>query len=161
MNFEIKYVHTNIVSRDWGKLAGFYEKVFGCTKVYPERDLKGEWIEKGTGVNNAHINGIHLRLPGYGDAGTTLEIFQYNYDIKQEKKRTHQVELHNTSLTKQDSFAEEKLHDVHEGKRLLMAQGLWYMSHKGTDCTEIRASKIARSVMFFKGFDFIAVFYYY
>ncbi|MBN2520689.1 MAG: VOC family protein [Bacteroidales bacterium] len=42
----VKYIHTNIVAKDWQKLADFYEKVFGCKKLYPERNLKGEWIDK-------------------------------------------------------------------------------------------------------------------
>ena len=31
-----------------------------------------------TGIPGATIEGIHLRLPGHGEAGPTLEIFQYN-----------------------------------------------------------------------------------
>ena len=44
----------------------------------PERDLSGEWLDAATGLAAAHIRGLHLRLPGYGDAGPTLEIFQYD-----------------------------------------------------------------------------------
>ena len=73
-----KFVHTNIVAQDWQRLAQFYEKVFGCVPVPPERDLQGQWLDDGTGLPGAHIRGIHLRLPGYGDDGPTLEIFQYN-----------------------------------------------------------------------------------
>ncbi len=72
----MKYAHTNIVARDWRKLAQFYVDVFECQPVYPERDLYGEWIDKTTGINNVRIKGIHLRLPGYED-GPTLEIFEY------------------------------------------------------------------------------------
>ena len=78
MSFSAKYVHTNIVSSDWEKLARFYEKVFGCIRVLPKRDLSGKWIDNGTGINDAHIRGIHLQLPGYDNNGPTLEIFQYN-----------------------------------------------------------------------------------
>jgi predicted enzyme related to lactoylglutathione lyase len=73
----IKYVHTNIISEDWKKLAQFYIDVLKCTPVPPERSLSGDWLDKGTGVKNAELNGIHLRLPGYGENGPTLEIFQY------------------------------------------------------------------------------------
>ncbi len=73
-----RFVHTNLVARDWQCLAQFYERVFGCTPVPPERDLSGQWLEEATGINGAHIQGIHLRLPGHGDAGPTLEVFQYN-----------------------------------------------------------------------------------
>jgi catechol 2,3-dioxygenase-like lactoylglutathione lyase family enzyme len=36
------------------------------------------WLDAGTGLPDAHIRGIHLRLPGGGESGPTLEIFQYN-----------------------------------------------------------------------------------
>jgi predicted enzyme related to lactoylglutathione lyase len=74
----IKYVHTNIISKNWKKLSAFYQSVFECTPVPPIRDLSGSWLDKGTGLNNAHLKGIHLRLPGYGDKGPTLEIYQYD-----------------------------------------------------------------------------------
>jgi predicted enzyme related to lactoylglutathione lyase len=72
-----KYAHTNLVAKDWRRLAAFYQKVLGCVPVPPERDLSGEWVDKTTGIRDAHICGIHLRLPGWGDEGPTLEIFQY------------------------------------------------------------------------------------
>ncbi len=78
MTFEARFVHTNLIAQDWRKLAQFYEQVFGCTPVPPERDLAGQWLEDATGVPGAEIRGLHLRLPGYGDEGPTLEIFQYN-----------------------------------------------------------------------------------
>jgi len=73
----IKYVHTNLVARDWHSLSQFYQKVFKCTPVPPKRDLSGRWLEQATGVAAAQLQGEHLRLPGYDDQGPTLEIFQY------------------------------------------------------------------------------------
>jgi len=73
-----KYKHTNIVAREWRKLANFYQRILGCIPVLPERANTGEWVERCTGVPEAEVRGIHLRLPGYGDDGPTLEIFQYN-----------------------------------------------------------------------------------
>ncbi|MEW5870828.1 MAG: VOC family protein [Chloroflexota bacterium] len=73
-----RYVHTNLIARDWRALARFYQEVFGCTPVPPERDFQGAALEAGTGVPGAHLTGAHLRLPGYGDSGPTLEIFNYN-----------------------------------------------------------------------------------
>lgn len=72
-----KYKHTNIIAKDWLLLAKFYQDVFGCELVPPVRDLQGEWLAKGTGVPNAHFTGAHLRLPGHGESGPTLEIYQY------------------------------------------------------------------------------------
>jgi predicted enzyme related to lactoylglutathione lyase len=74
-----KYKHTNIVAQDWEKLAGFYKEVFGCLPVPPERRLSGQWLDGGTGVKNAELSGVHLRLPGGGNEGPTLEIFQYSH----------------------------------------------------------------------------------
>jgi predicted enzyme related to lactoylglutathione lyase len=73
-----RYVHTNLIAADWQALARFYETVFGCVRVPPERDLAGPAMEAGTGIPAAHLVGIHLCLPGYGDAGPTLEIFTYD-----------------------------------------------------------------------------------
>ena len=79
MTANARYVHTNLIAQDWKRLAQFYEQVFGCTPVPPERKLAGQWLEDGTGVPGAEIRGIHMRLPGYGDKGPTLELFQYNH----------------------------------------------------------------------------------
>jgi predicted enzyme related to lactoylglutathione lyase len=76
----MRYVHTNIVAQDWRSLTDFYIQVFGCTPVPPERDLSGEWLERATGIEGARIRGIHLRLPGHGENGPTLELFQYDAD---------------------------------------------------------------------------------
>ena len=73
-----RYTHTNIVARDWRRLASFYQHVFGCVPVPPERDLSGEWLSRGTGVPDAALRGVQLLLPGYGESGPTLEIFQYS-----------------------------------------------------------------------------------
>lgn len=53
----------------------------GARQCPPERELAGQWLEDGTGVPDAQIRGVHLRLPGYGDEGPTLEIFQYNFAV--------------------------------------------------------------------------------
>ena len=74
----VRYVHTNLIARDWQALARFYETHFDCIRVPPERDYSGPDLEKGTGVPRAALRGVHLRLPGYGDIGPTLEIFSYS-----------------------------------------------------------------------------------
>lgn len=75
---QVKYVHTNIIARDWKRLSGFYQEIFKCKPVPPVRNLKGEWTDRLTGINNVHIEGEHLALPGYEDTLPTLEIFSYN-----------------------------------------------------------------------------------
>jgi lactoylglutathione lyase len=74
----IKYAHTNIITDDWKRLAEFYITVFDCKPLYPERDLKGEWLDRATAIKDANLQGIHLKLPGYDEHLPTLEIFQYN-----------------------------------------------------------------------------------
>lgn len=78
MSISAKYAHTNLIAREWRVLATFYERVFGCTPVPPERDLSGDAIERGSGVAGAELRGVHLRLPGFAADGPTLEIFTYN-----------------------------------------------------------------------------------
>jgi predicted enzyme related to lactoylglutathione lyase len=79
MSIVAKYVHTNLIAGDWRSLARFYQEVFRCVPVPPEREFQGEKLEAGTGTPGARLRGVHLQLPGYGDNGPTLEIFNYNY----------------------------------------------------------------------------------
>ena len=78
MTDQARYVHTNLVAQDWRKLARFYIDLFDCQPIPPERDLGGDWLARATGVPDARIRGIHLRLPGCGLEGPTLEIFEYD-----------------------------------------------------------------------------------
>jgi glyoxylase I family protein len=77
-----RYGHTNLVARDWRALAAFYEQTFGCEPVPPERDYRGPDLEAGTGVPGAALQGAHLRLPGHGPTGPTLEIYQYQPELE-------------------------------------------------------------------------------
>ena len=75
---DARFGHVNIISRDWRRLADFYTRVFGCTFVPPERDYRGPDLSAGTGVPDAALRGVHLRLPGLGPDGPTLEIYEYD-----------------------------------------------------------------------------------
>lgn len=110
----IKFAHTNIITDDWKKLADFYIKVFGCKPLFPERDLSGDWLDKATGILNAHLTGIHLALPGYDDQLPTLEIFQYNTNLE-----------NNFQMTNRKGFGHIafKVDDVKEVLTLLLANG--------------------------------------
>jgi catechol 2,3-dioxygenase-like lactoylglutathione lyase family enzyme len=77
-----RYGHTNLIARDWRRLAAFYEEVFGCVRVPPERDYSGNLAERGTGVAGAAFRGVHLRLPGHGPDGPTLEIYTYAANVE-------------------------------------------------------------------------------
>lgn len=86
-----RYVHTNIIAKDWKKLSFFYQKVFGCKPLPPERDLSGEWMDSLTGINQVHVQGEHLLLPGYGEDHPTLEIFSYNEMQNENSKRINNI----------------------------------------------------------------------
>ncbi|MFZ9856860.1 MAG: VOC family protein [Roseiflexaceae bacterium] len=73
----MRFGHINIVARDWRRLVTFYVDVFACELLQPERNLAGPTIDAGLGVAGASLQGVHLRLPGYGDSGPTLEIYEY------------------------------------------------------------------------------------
>jgi catechol 2,3-dioxygenase-like lactoylglutathione lyase family enzyme len=72
-----RFVHTNLVAHDVEALAAFYRDLFGCVTVPPVRDYAGPELERGTGVPGARLAGVHLRLPGWGADGPTLEIYSY------------------------------------------------------------------------------------
>jgi catechol 2,3-dioxygenase-like lactoylglutathione lyase family enzyme len=57
---------------------------FSCVPAPPERDLSGDWLDKATSLDGAHVRGVHLRLPGHGDDGPTLEVFQYDEETEAE-----------------------------------------------------------------------------
>jgi predicted enzyme related to lactoylglutathione lyase len=72
-----RFVHTNLIACDWQKLSEFYQEVFGCVPVPPQRHYRGPDLERGTGIPGSELHGVHLRLPGGGDHGPTLEIYSY------------------------------------------------------------------------------------
>ncbi len=73
-----RFGHVNVTSPDWRRLASFYTAVFGCELVPPERDMRSEDLDAATGLHDAHLTGAHLRLPGHGPDGPTIEIFSYD-----------------------------------------------------------------------------------
>ncbi len=77
MSLTYRYVHTNLIARDWRRIARFYQDVFGCRPVPPERHYSGYDLERGTGVPHSALDGVHLRLPGYDADGPTLEVYTY------------------------------------------------------------------------------------
>ena len=85
MSIKAKYVHTNIVAANWKRLADFYVDVFGCSIVPPERDYSGKELDAGVNIPGAHLHGVHLLLPGWGENGPTLEIYSYNFHEKKPK----------------------------------------------------------------------------
>ena len=78
MAISAEFAHVNIIAHDWRRLTRFYQDVFGCEPLLPVRDLQGRWLDEATGLPRGHIQGVHLRLPGHGSQGPTLEIFAYD-----------------------------------------------------------------------------------
>jgi len=76
-----RFAHVNLIAKDWRRLARFYVDVLGCVPVPPERNLGGSRLARATGIPDAKIQGVHLRLPGNDAGGPTLEIFQYNQHV--------------------------------------------------------------------------------
>ena len=81
-SFRPVYAHTNLVAENWRMLAEFYQQVFDCRPLPPERNYEGPWITDITGIEDVALEGIHLRLPRGDDdqksGGPTLEIFSYS-----------------------------------------------------------------------------------
>ena len=102
MTVHARYVHTNLIAQNWKKLARFYEQVFGCTPVPPQRALAGRWLEESTGVSDAEIEGIHLRLPGYDRDGPTLEVFSYNHAQERSSTATNRPGLAHIAFAVED-----------------------------------------------------------
>jgi catechol 2,3-dioxygenase-like lactoylglutathione lyase family enzyme len=73
-----RFGHVNVTGPDWRVLADFYRDVFGCVLVPPERDYRSADLDAATNLVGAHLTGAHLRLPGHGDTGPTIEIYQYD-----------------------------------------------------------------------------------
>jgi len=76
------FTHVSIVATDWRALSRFYQRAFDCVPVPPLRKLSGAWLEAATGVPDAALEGEHLRLPGHGHGGPTLEIFSYRSSLE-------------------------------------------------------------------------------
>jgi catechol 2,3-dioxygenase-like lactoylglutathione lyase family enzyme len=85
-----RYVHTNLVARDWRALAAFYERVLGCVPVPPERHFSGPELETGSGVAGARLDGVHLLLPGQATGGSTLEVFAYSPSVARSAPRVNE-----------------------------------------------------------------------
>jgi predicted enzyme related to lactoylglutathione lyase len=102
MPIRAEYVHTNLIARDWKRLVRFYSEVFGCEPRPPECDMSGAWSDQLTFLQNAHLSGVHLRLPGYGDNAPTLEIFSYNQLLEAELPSANQCGFGHIAFTVDD-----------------------------------------------------------
>lgn len=107
----LRFVHVNVIAKDWRRLAAFYETVFGCQRVLPERDQQGQWLDRVTGIPGSHIQGVHLRLPG---GAATLEVYSYTQQAVRPEIKA------NTPGFSHIAFAVD---DVAEISRVIVANG--------------------------------------
>ena len=109
-----RYVHTNIIAKDCKRLISFYKKVFNCKSIGETRDLRGDWLNKMTGLPDAHIVGEHLCLPGYGEDHPTLEIFSYDKMISADVPQINRCGLAHLAF---------EVDDVEETLELVLREG--------------------------------------
>ena len=109
-----RYVHTNLIARDWKQLARFYQDVFGCVSAPPERDYSGEAFDRLANLEGARQRGMHLRLPGWGDDGPTLEVFEYTPDLEKPDTRVNRHGFGHIAFT---------VDDVHQALERVLGAG--------------------------------------
>jgi predicted enzyme related to lactoylglutathione lyase len=109
-----RYAHTNLIARDWRRLAAFYQQLFACELVPPERDYSGPTLEAGTGVPEARLQGVHLRLPGHGADGPTLEIYTYSHEAARASRKVNQPGFAHIAF---------EVHSVGEARAQVLAAG--------------------------------------
>ena len=86
MAIKAKYAHTNLIVNDLEKMVAFYRDVLGFTDAEPLRSQSSEAFERLVRMPGATIRVQHLRYPGEGDGGPTLEIICYNQQLPLERQ---------------------------------------------------------------------------
>ncbi len=77
MTLDARFAHTNLTVTDLDLMSAFYCDVFGCRPTMDVERYGGPWVEAITAVPGAAIDVQHLRLPGGGEDGPTLELIRY------------------------------------------------------------------------------------
>lgn len=115
---KIKYVHTNIVAKNWKRLADFYIKVFSCKIVPPIRHYKGKDLDSAVNIKDVALNGVHLHLPGYNKSGPTLEIYSYNPSQSKKNRKVNTPGITHIAFEVSDVHKAYKKVIVHGGKKV-------------------------------------------
>ena len=79
---KIRYAHVNIIAKDWRALMDFYIDVFDCEPVSSERNHFGKHTDQLTDMKDVRVVGQHLRVPGHGPNGPTIEIFSFSEQLR-------------------------------------------------------------------------------
>ena len=74
----LRFIHVNLITDNWETLCSFYKDKFGCTDTGDIKDHSGSYKSKVIGLENVHVTGRHILLPGFYATYPTLEIFTYN-----------------------------------------------------------------------------------
>ena len=114
----MRYAHTNLVARDWKRIAAFYVEVFGCVPVSSERNHLGAYFEQLTAIPQAQASGKHLRFPGHGDQGPTLEVFQFEPSLPDQTRGLNRPGLTHLAFEVDDVQAKRKEVQAHGGRDL-------------------------------------------
>lgn len=97
----MRYLHTNIVTKDLNRLTKFYIDVFDC-KIRSKGHIKGEWLDKAVNLKDAEITSVELALPGFSETYPYLEIFSYNDSIQEGAKSSNTTGFSHLSFEVED-----------------------------------------------------------
>jgi catechol 2,3-dioxygenase-like lactoylglutathione lyase family enzyme len=114
----MRYSHTNIVARDVERLADFYVQVFGCIPLSSVERMSGKLLARGVGLQHIDLRAMWLRLPGHGENGPILEIFEYTRSHESPVPRPNQHGYTHISFEVPDIVATAKAVITFGGSRL-------------------------------------------
>ena len=87
----MRFDHINIGASNVERLAQFYEQALGCSRFSPATDLSGEIMARGMGLDEAEVRAIWLQLPGQGEDGAFLELFEYESAVERPKPFANRI----------------------------------------------------------------------
>ena len=77
----MRFDHINIGTSNVEGLAQFYEQAFRCSRFSPATELSGKIMARGMGLEKVKVRAIWLQLPGQGEEGAFLELFEYKDSV--------------------------------------------------------------------------------
>ena len=78
MALQARYTHTNLIAQTGTRWPIFTSACLAAFPCRPNAISAAPSWKREPGVPGAHLRGMHLRLPGFGGTGPTLEVFNYN-----------------------------------------------------------------------------------
>jgi len=74
----LRFIHVNYITEDYRRLCDFFNTVVGSSDTGKIKDHSGKFKEGVIGIENVHVLGKHILLPGFYKSYPTIEIFQYS-----------------------------------------------------------------------------------